>query len=526
MLLISASFAYFGMFTVNLENKVAVNIHASTIGNTSFIATSANLNVIVPTSGMFKGNTGLAAENTATLTVNLTGAPDVLTTCTYDVVYEYDLDSEIYGSTVAVTSGATKEITMQVESTSGTNSFASETNFAYDSSWSAKTSTVGAKKTLVKGATIKSSGTSVVQNINITGRYYNLEVEQAQLGNKSFTGKIYVENNSCSVGEIPPKAYEVILANNGGVNNITELPDSAFASVTTASDKGMYKKVDDLGTSYYFRGAVNNNWVQFGKEGDKDIYWRIIRINGDGSIRMIYSGTTDPTTNSSIYESDGVCMTGEDTQISSLARFEVSGKSEYVGYMYTKGEQHGNSTSSYIKSTLENWYAGTSLKDNSLVSQDQIFCNDRSVTSGTWSSNPPSELYYAPYTRLSASTPSPQLKCPTESDKFTSKKSSIGNKALEYPVGLITADEVVMAGGKYISSNSTYYLYTNQDYWSGSPNNFYSGVIYTSEFIVNDGGYLGGYDLGTSLGVRPVISLSSEAILSGDGTYNNPYVVN
>ena len=521
---ITASFAYFGMFTVNLENKVAVNIYANDIGNTSFIATSANLNVIVPKSGMFKGNTGLAAENTATLTVNLTGAPDVLTTCTYDVVYEYNLDSEIYGSTVNVTSGATKEITLEVESPSGTNSFASETNFTYDSSWTAKTDTVGAKKVLVKGATIKSSGTSITQNINITGRYYNLDLDQSQLGDKSFTGKIYVENNNCSVGKMPPKAYEVILANNGGIDAINAKGTPDF-STSAIANEGLYVTEDDYGASYYFRGAVDNNWVQFGKEGDKDIYWRIIRINGDGSIRMIYSGTTDPMTDSSVKGCGGAYMTGTGTQISTRAFFGVSGKSEYVGYMYTTGEQHGNSTSSHIKSTLENWYAGTTLKDNALVSQDQIFCNDRSVTSGTWSSSPSSYLYYAPYTRLSASTPSPQLSCSTESDKFTSKKSSIGNKALEYPVGLITADEVAMAGGKLGYSNSAYYLYTNESYWTGSPSSFYSDVSYTNEFNVDYDGYLLDGTVNSGDGVRPVISLSSEAVLSGDGTYNNPYTV-
>ena len=527
---ITASFAYFGMFTVNLENKVAVNIYANDIGNTSFIATSANLNVIVPKSGMFKVNTGLAAENTATLTVNLTGAPDVITTCTYDVVYEYDFSSEIYGSTVAVTSGATKEITMQVSSPSGTNSFVSETNFAYDSTWTPKTTTVGAKKTLVKNATITSKGTSVVQNINITGRYYNLEVDQAQLGNKSFTGKIYVENNSCTVGELP--GYYTILANNGGVDNITQLPGSAFASVTTASEKGLYKAQDDLGTSYYFRGAVNNNWVKFGEVGGKPIYWRIIRINGDGSIRMIYSGTTDPKTDSSVTGSNGVYMTGEGTQIGTSAFNSSRDKAEYVGYMYTVGEQHGNSTSSDIKNTLENWYAGTTLKDNVLVSQDQIFCNDRSVTGVTWQSTPSSNFDYGPSTRLEEIDefpPEPQLKCPTESDKFTSKDSStgIGNKTLEYPVGLITADEAAMAGGKYAYGNSTYYLYTNQDYWLGSPLQVLYGNSdwYAYGFLVYSSSNLNYYSVNSISGVRPVISLSSKAKLSGSGTYDNVYTV-
>ena len=539
---ITASFAYFGMFTVNLENKVAVNIHASTIGDTSFIATSANLNVIVPTSGMFKGNTGLAAENTATLTVNLTGAPDVLTTCTYDVVYEYDLSSEIYGSTVSVTSGATKEITMQVDSPSGTNSYASETNFACDSTWTPKTTTVGAKKILVSGATITSEGTSVVQNINITGRYYNLEVDQAQLGNKSFTGKIYVENNNCTVGEITAK--DIILAKNGGKDTIEAKGNPDFTTIATTNE-GMYATEDDYTAttgmkSYYFRGAVDNNWLKFGKEGDKDIYWRIIRINGDGSIRMIYSGTTDPKTDSSVTGSNGVYMTGTVTQISeSIFNSNYKNKkSEHVGYMYITGEQHGNSTSSDIKNTLENWYAETTLKDNVLVSQDQIFCNDRSAstldvaysntnytTLTIWNSTG-TQYYYGAYGRLDKSK-SPQLSCPTESDKFTSKDSStgIGNKTLEYPVGLITADEVAMAGGKRSTDNSSYYLYTNQVYWTGSPTDFDSNLSFAEEFFVSSSGSLVSNVVIYTYGTRPVISLSSKAKLSGDGMWNNPYIV-
>ena len=232
---------------------------------------------------------------------------------------------------------------------------------------------------------------------------------------------------------------------------------------------------------------------------------------------MIYSGTTAPT------ESTKVVMTGEGTQISTGAFNSSKNKAEYVGYMYTEGLQHGNGTSSDIKNTLENWYAGTTLKDNPLISQDQMFCNDRSVTSGTWSSSPTSILYYAPYTRLYGSTPKPQLKCPTESDKFTVNTSN-GNGALTYPVGLITADEVVMAGGKVGSDNSTYYLYTNKSYWSGSPYSFHSGG-FANEFFVNSSGRLN-YDIVYfTYGARPVVSLSSKAKLSGSGTYDDVYTV-
>ena len=293
----------------------------------------------------------------------------------------------------------------------------------------------------------------------------------------------------------------------------------------------MYAKEDDYTAttgmkSYYFRGAVNNNWVQFGQENGKDIYWRIIRINGDGSIRMIYSGTTDPKTDSSVTGSNGVYMTGEGTQISTSQFNSISNRSEHVGYMYTDGEQHGNSTSSDIKNTLENWYARTTLKDNALVSQDQIFCNDRSVTDGTWSSWP-TYLTYATYTRLSASMPSPQLSCPTESDKFTSKKSSIGNKALEYPVGLITVDEVTMAGGVYGINNNLYYLYNGQYLWTLSPSYFDSYHSLAHVWIILPSGALADWlNVTYTFDVRPVINLNSDiTISSGDGTALNPYVI-
>ena len=514
-IVITASFAYFGSFDVNLNNNVAVNINAVSPGDATFISSATQLNLQVPAANMSQtasNNEVAAASNTATLTVNLTGAANLLTTCTYDIVYEYDAGSNVYGKSPTTKNG-NKEITLQVSNVNGTNNFAIEKNFDYDSSWTNN------KRTLVSGATISSNGTLTTQNISITGKYYNLTIPQTSIEGKAFTGKIYVTNHSCSTSE---PAYITLLKAYGGKGSITELPESAFASVTTANDKGMYAKNDDYTEttgmkSYYYRGAVDNNWVQFGKEGDKDIYWRIIRINGDGSIRMIYSGTTAPT------ESTKVVMTGEGTQISTGAFNSSKNKAEYVGYMYTEGLQHGNGTSSDIKNTLENWYAGTTLKDNPLISQDQMFCNDRSVTSGTWSSSPTSILYYAPYTRLYGSTPKPQLKCPTESDKFTVNTSN-GNGALTYPVGLITADEVVMAGGKVGSDNSTYYLYTNKSYWSGSPYSFHSGG-FANEFFVNSSGRLN-YDIVYfTYGARPVVSLSSKAKLSGSGTYDDVYTV-
>ena len=513
VIVITASFAYFGSFNVNLNNNVAVNVNSVSPGDATFTSNATQLNLQVPAANMSQtvaDNTVAAASNTATLTVNLTGAANLLTTCTYDIVYEYDDGSYIYGGTGTnhITKNSDKEITLQVSNVNGTNNFASEKNFDYDSSWSNN------KRTLVSGASISSNGTLTTQNISITGKYYNLTISQSSLEGKAFTGKIYVTNHSCSTSDLP--GYYTILANNT-VNETT--PD--FSTVATANE-GLYKAEDDLGTSYYFRGAVNNNWVKFGKENNKDMYWRIIRINGDGSIRMIYSGTTKPDS------STATVMAGTGTQINATTyQFNSSyDNPSYVGYMHTASQQHGNSTSSTVKTTLENWYKTTTLETDSatkaLVSQEQIFCNDRSVTSGTWSSSTSTTTYYAAYTRLYTNK-SPILTCPTDSDKFTSKKSSIGNKALDYPVGLITADEVAMAGGVYGTRNSSYYLYTNQYYWTGSPYSFktdsnpyefrvaFSGNIYFNRATI-------------TYGIRPVISLISSVKLSGNGTYNNVYI--
>ena len=538
VIVITASFAYFGSFNVNLNNNVAVNINAVSPGDATFISNATQLNLQVPAANMSQtasNNEIAAASNTATLTVNLTGAANLLTTCTYDIVYEYDAGSNVYGKSPTTKNG-NKEITLQVSNVNGTNNFANEKNFDFDSSWS------GLKRTLVSGATISSNGTLTTQNISITGKYYNLTIPQTSIEGKAFTGKIYVTNHSCETIE---PAYISLLNAYGGKDNITELPDSAFANVTTANDKGMYAKADDYTAttgmkSYYYRGAVDNNWVKFGKDSTgKDIYWRIIRINGDGSIRMIYSGTTAPT------ESTKVVMIGTGTQITvdntNTFKFNSgSNKAEYVGYQYIEGQQHGygecdgtnasctvNGNTVYnstIKQAIDKWYAGTTLKDNDLIA-DQIFCNDRSASSyqtAAWTSTG-ADYYYGTHGRL-IDKKEPQLICPTASDKFTVNTSN-GNGALTYPVGLITEDEVAMAGGVWNTRNSSYYLYTNQYYWSGSPYYFYGSDPYAYEFSVDSSGSLNYDFVDYDIGARPVVSLSSKAKLSGSGTYSKPYTV-
>ena len=578
ILIIGAAYAYLGTFNINLNNNVAVNINSTSPGNLSFIASSTQLNLQVPDISMTKYNANnnvAAKEDTGFVDITLTGAEGFLTTCSYDLVYEYNTNSDIYGKTVPVTTGATKEITVEVNGMNGNNHFATETNFNFDTSkgWSNATSLTGAKVTLVTGATLKSLGTEQSVRWKVIGRYYNLDLNQYALSGKSFTGKIYVENVNCSTedGTTVKKGYETILANNGGAASMTTLTSTDFANVTTASDKGMYKAQDDLGMSYYFRGAVDNNWVKYGKytkdmyitadsnnnfslvdscnglnlcvklasKGD-DMYWRIIRINGDNSIRMIYTGTSAPDSNTK------VVMT-ESTNNSGYIRATSAGRSkfnqnynsaEYVGYMFTEGQQHGTSKSSDIKTFLDNWYANyTDLNKTGTKITDQIYCNDRTASTSdvaysttdyttltSWNSTG-TNYYYGAYGRI-VNDNNPMLTCAVDSDRFTVNKiNGKGNSALTYPIGLITIDELEMAGNNWSESNTSYYLHTGAEYWAGSPIEFDVGYP-AYEFTVNFDGYLYDGYVHYFYGVRGVVSLSSESKLLGSGTYNDVYTVN
>ena len=556
-----ASFAYFGTFNVNLNNNVAVNINAVSPGDATFISNATQLNLQVPAANMSQtasNNEIAAASNTATLTVNLTGAANLLTTCTYDIVYEYDAGSNVYGQgTTTKTGDATKEITIEVNGMNGNNHFATETNFDHANIQGYYDSTNKYYK-LVEGATIKSLGSTQSVRWKIIGRYYNLNVSQAQLGGKNFTGKIYAISKGCSSedGSSVKKGYETILANNGGAASMTTLTSTDFATATTASDKGMYKAQDDLGTSYYFRGAVDNNWIKYGKyikdmyncnngtisntdtrnsctkiasSGD-DIYWRIIRINGDGSIRMIYSGVTPPT------ESTKVIKT-TDTSLGNSPFNQKYNSAEYVGYMYEIGKQHGTSKSSDIKTYLDNWYANyTDLNKTGTKITDQIYCNDRTASTSdvaysttdyttltSWNSTG-TNYYYGAYGRI-VNDNNPMLTCAVDSDRFTVNKiNGKGNSALTYPIGLITIDELEMAGNNWSESNTSYYLHTGAYYWAGSPDEFDGSD--SGEFRVVGGGSLGSNGVDSRFGVRGVVSLSSESKLLGSGTYNDVYTVN
>ena len=556
-----ASFAYFGTFNVNLNNNVAVNINSSSPGNATFISNATQLNLQVPAANMsftVANNTVAAKEDTAFLDVTLTGSSNLLTTCTYDIVYEYDAGSNVYGQgTTTKTSGATKEITIEVNGMNGNNHFATERNFDHANVQSYYDSTNKYYK-LVESATIKSLGSTQSVRWKIIGRYYNLSVSQAQLGGKNFTGKIYAISKGCSSedGTTVKKGYETILAKNGGKTAIEAKVVPSFASIETGN-KGMYSYTEGTGKTYYYRGAVDNNWVKYGKfkedqivyrgfydenytdddyidyptlaecqtgvnfddydssynykckevvyahKGD-DMYWRIIRVDKDNKIKMIYAGSKAPS------ESTKVAITGANTNMGMTAYNNAYNKAEYVGFQYTTDLQRGTTTNSTIKAYLDNWYTKY-FNENISTSRfvKTTFCNDRN-TSSTWASNG-SGFSYDPFTRLHAGTPTLTFECNT-ADVVTNN------------FGLITADEIVLAGGKFNTDNSAFYLNNNMAYWAGSPAGFDGSYSHVFVLIPLDGlGYGGVYDRGNA--ARGVVSLSSESKLLGSGTYNDVYIV-
>ncbi len=190
-----------------------------------------------------------------------------------------------------------------------------------------------------------------------------------------------------------------------------------------------------------------------------------------------------------------------------------------------KKEMFTNTTNSMVKTTIDTWYQ-TNMLDYTEALEDTIWCNDRSIDRGPLKSKD-EDASQSSYTYFGANgrnarTKSPSVICPNDSDKFTVSPEN-GNGALTYPVALLTADELTLAGHGYSGYSSSSYLYTNQYYWSLSPSYFKDDRAYG--FYLSSSGYLSGNG-GNGYGVRPAVSLAPGTIIaSGDGTSENPFTV-
>ena len=346
--------------------------------------------------------------------------------------------------------------------------------------------------------------------------------------NKNWSGKIVVVSNA---SKEPPTLSEAILANNEIKTPIT----TPGAAASTASEALLASTPDDYGTSYYFRGAVTNNYVEFANK-----CWRIVRVGGDGSVKLILHN--DNTTGAA-----NPCDSANNSTSAAFARYSGTtyksafnssyNDNAYVGFKYgtpgssTYATTHANTNNSKILTNLETWYTNN-LKTYADKIADTVWCNDKTNVTDTtydpWSMTPnglgyaKNVTYYGATQRLvstsdSAGGTGPSLKCNGELSTINSK------------VGLITADELALAGYAYSKNNTTTYLQENATetyWWSLSPFNFSSSGAAVWGVDGSNGNF-GNNSVYNTNGVRPSISLiSSTTISGGSGTSEDPYVVN
>lgn len=297
--------------------------------------------------------------------------------------------------------------------------------------------------------------------------------------------------------------------------------DDGSVSVTGAEATNGYlcKAKDAYGDSYYFRGNVTNNYVKFA-----GFYWRIVRINGDETVRVIYDGT-------SAYANGQVNVS---RQIGTSYFNSSYTDNAYVGYMYGQTYNsnytatHTNTNNSTVKIYIDNWYK-SKFKDTTYEKfiADNTFCADRSLAknnSGTGGSK--STTYYRGHNFTNSShNIKIILTCPQKNDAFTVNDITHGNGALTYPISLLSMDEITLAGAwDYLVSSN--YLFSNSEWWTLTPSDFIndgddSGTA--SVWRVYRNGYVESRGTSNENGIRPVINLKPETLLYGSGTTTDPY---
>lgn len=354
-----------------------------------------------------------------------------------------------------------------------------------------------------------------------TKYYYSTEY----MAYNQTNSKLYVARNTgdITVFQVTGATKTTSTQTTNGITYATNVYNLSCTTLTETeletdkSDKGLYQGTDDYGTTYYYRGNVKNNIVKFA-----GFYWQIVRINGDGSIRLIYDGTEKNAT--------GVKQSINNRTYQFNSKYNVPA---YVGYMYgnpegtTFDEVHNNTNNSTIKTAVDNWYK-TNIADkgySSYVSNAVGFCGDRTLRSGDGVSTT-QYSYFGAYKRFENNNP--QFTCPEPSrDLYTTTDSSIGNKALTYPVGLITYDELVYAGMDNRHINKLSWAYSTQHYWTLSPSLFNATSGLAGGWGLNSAGYLDRWwGVSNSFGARPVINLKSDTLITGGiGTSSDPFVV-
>ena len=350
----------------------------------------------------------------------------------------------------------------------------------------------------------------------------------SQNANQGAAFNAHVEITSAKAPTVSNLA-ETILAKNEVKTPIT----TPGAAISTADEALLASAEDDYGTSYYFRGAVTNNYVEFANK-----CWRIVRVGGDGSVKLILH-------NDNIAGVANPCDAANNSASAAFARYSGTtyksafntsvNDNAYVGFKYgtpgssTYAATHANTNKSTILTNLETWYNNNLTAYESVI-DNSVWCNDKTNVTDTsydpWRMTPnglgyaKNVTYYGATQRListsgSAGGTGPSLKCNGELSKINSK------------IGLITADELAFAGYAAGLQNSTTYLQENATdtyWWSLSPDGF-DGVgayVWRVDGSLGNFGYI---NVNGPFGVRPSISLKSTTNVTGEGTSSSPFII-
>ena len=352
---------------------------------------------------------------------------------------------------------------------------------------------------------------------------FKAELETNTCGG-TLSGNIYTISNitgnkTCTITFKPnlPTLLSQILADNPTRDTRTTF--TAFTENTTGT---LFTATEKIGTNpekevYYYAGNTTNNWVKFA-----NFYWRIIRTNHDGSIKLLYAGTSPDTTSGYI----------------GTSAFNTTDKDPmYGGYKYgtTDSLENNrlNTNDSTIKTYVDNWYKNNLTAYTKYLSKDAVYCNDRNLASGQKYTTI-NVFYYASWERIKTNK-QPTYNCTNMSDAFSVNNTSA---KLTYPVSLMTADEIAYAGGQTETTLNApyawYYINANGESitgnaitWSLSPNLWNGAQVFVWNVSGSGNpGYLYFFAVTNGYAVRPSISLSSCNLISGgDGSANNPYIV-
>ena len=381
--------------------------------------------------------------------------------------------------------------------------------------------------------------TDKVQAYTLTVTYKETNTDQSVDMNKRFSGKVNI---------VDPKLFGPFGTDTLAstiINTAKTQTDSTrttlgsevttFTSISGANEHVLNTAPDDYGTSYYFRGNVIDNYVSFA-----NLTWRIVRINGDGSIRLILDDVAKDTSGNAI-------KTAFNTN---------SNDNAYIGYMYgTPGSAmyeatHENKNDSTIKVAVDKWYEDNLKTNFSNYLSDTLFCGDKTLaesgiggvttqlgygTNKTYYSSTERLLYSSGTTGLTTSIPT--LKCAEKTNdnysRYTVNQSILPdgketNGDLKYPIGLMSADEVAYAGAYKLGvTNTKFYLYNSSlagDWWISTAAN-YNGTIANGRFVYKNTGNLNGKAINDSITFRPSLNLKNDIKFTGTGTSTDPYKI-